>query len=60
MIDLDQPAQYRISPNGTSKGGRRRLATARALVLVVLGSLLAGGVLGGVATYIWWYQPSAV
>jgi hypothetical protein len=59
MIDLDQPAQYRTPPNGTSEGGWRRLATARALVLVVVGSLLAGGVLVGVATYIRWYQPLA-
>ena len=57
MIDLDQPAQYRTSPNGTSEGGWRRLATARALVLVAVGLFLAGGVLVGVATYIWWYQP---
>lgn len=59
VIDLDQPAQYRTSPNGTSEGGWHRLATARALVLVVVGSFLAGGVLGGVATYIWRYQPLA-
>ena len=59
MIDLDQPAQHPTSPNGTSEGGWRRLATARALVLVVVGSFLAGGVLGGVAMYIWKYQPLA-
>ncbi|MEU8613257.1 hypothetical protein AB0C29_35265 [Actinoplanes sp. NPDC048791] len=50
MIDLDQPAHDRR---------RRRLATGRALVLVVVGSFLAGGVLGGVATYLGWYRPLA-
>lgn len=59
MIDLDQPAQYRTSPGGNSEGGWRRLATVRALVLVVVGSLLAGGVLGGVAMYIGKYRPLA-
>jgi hypothetical protein len=54
MIDLDRPP-----PNGSSEGGWRRLASARALVLVAVGLLLAGGVLGGVATYIWWYRPLA-
>jgi hypothetical protein len=47
VIDLDQPAQ------------RRRLASARALTLVMVGSLLAGAILGAVATHIWWYQPLA-
>ncbi len=59
MIDLDQPAQYPTSPNGTSKGGWRRLATARALILLVVGSFLTGGVLGGVTMHIWRYQPLA-
>jgi hypothetical protein len=59
VIDLDQPAQNRPSPNGTPADGWRRLTTLRALVAVVVGSLLAGGVLGGVATYIGWYQPLA-
>ena len=59
MIDLDQPARNRPSPNGFPAGGWRRFATARALVAVVAGSFLAGGVLGGVATYIGWYQPLA-
>ncbi|WP_328475213.1 hypothetical protein OHA21_18040 [Actinoplanes sp. NBC_00393] len=59
MIDLDQPPQYRTPPDGTSGRGWRRLATARALVLLVVGSLLAGAVLGGVATYLWWYKPLA-
>jgi len=59
VIDLDQPPQQRTPPNGAWEGGWRRLATLRALVLVVAGSLLAGGVLGGVATYIWRYQPLA-
>ncbi|MBB4764713.1 hypothetical protein ACFQFC_10935 [Amorphoplanes digitatis] len=54
MIDLDQPPQYRTPRSGISKGGRRR-----ALVLVVVGAFLAGGLLGGVATYVWWYQPMA-
>nr|WP_296076595.1 hypothetical protein [uncultured Actinoplanes sp.] len=59
MIDLDRPAQYRGSPDGPSGGGWRRLASARVLLLVVVGSLLAGGVSGGVATYLWWYEPLA-
>ena len=59
MIDLDQPVQHRTPPNGTSEGGWRRLATARALVLVALGLFLAGGILGGGATYIWRYRPLA-
>jgi hypothetical protein len=46
VIDLDQPAQHRTP---ASEGARRRLATPRALILVVVGSLLAGGVMGGVA-----------
>jgi hypothetical protein len=48
MIDLDQPAPDR---------GGRRLATVRGLVLVVVGSLLAGVLLGGVAAYAWWCRP---
>jgi hypothetical protein len=59
MIDLDQPAQYRTSPIGTPVGGWRRLATGRALVLVVVLSVLAGGILGSVAMYVWRYQPLA-
>jgi len=59
MIDLDQPAQPRTSPNGSSQGGWRRLATARALILVVAASLLAGGILGGLTTYVGWYRPLA-
>jgi hypothetical protein len=54
VIDLDQPAQ-----NGAPAGRWRRLATVRTLVAVVVGSFLAGGVLGGVATYIGWYRPLA-
>ena len=50
MIDLDQPAHDRR---------RRRLASTRALVLIVAGSFLAGGVVGGVATYLGWYRPLA-
>ncbi|GAB1689942.1 hypothetical protein [Krasilnikovia sp. M28-CT-15] len=59
MIDLDQPAQYRTPPNGTPEGRWRRRATARALVLAAVVLFLAGAVLGGVATYIWRYQPLA-
>jgi len=59
MIDLDQPAQQPTSPNGPSNGGWRRLATGWALALVVVGSLLAGGVLGGVAMDTWRYRPLA-
>jgi hypothetical protein len=55
VIDLDRPPRYRPSPGG----GWRRLATARLLALAVAGSLLAGVVLGGVATYLLWYQPVA-
>lgn len=55
MIDLDQPAQSRTPPNGTSQRRRRRLATALALVVVAVVSFLAGGV----ATYALWYQPLA-
>jgi hypothetical protein len=54
MIDLDRPAR-----NGPPEGRWRRLATARSLVLIVVGSLLAGGVLGCVATYLAWYRPLA-
>lgn len=54
MIDLDQPAQYRTAPKGW-----RRLGTGPALALVVVGSFTAGGVLGGVATHVWRYQPLA-
>ncbi|MEV4636447.1 hypothetical protein AB0J80_03750 [Actinoplanes sp. NPDC049548] len=59
MIDLDQPPQYGTPPNGTPGGRWRRLATVRALAMVVVVSLLAGAVLGGVAAYIWWYRPLA-
>ena len=51
VIDLDQPARNGPSP--------RRFAGARALFLIVVGALLAGGVLGGVLTYVWWYRPLA-
>jgi hypothetical protein len=54
MIDLDRPA-----PNGTSQGEWRRLGAARALALIVVGALLAGVVLGGIAMYLWRYQPLA-
>ena len=59
MIDLDQPARGRTPPNGSPGGGWRRLATARTLVLIVVASLLAGGVLGGVAMDTWRYRPLA-
>jgi hypothetical protein len=55
VIDLDQPAQPRTPP----AGGRRRLVSARALVLVAVGSLLAGVVLGGAVMHRWRYQPLA-
>jgi hypothetical protein len=57
VIDLDRPAQP--PPNRFSAGGWRRFVTVRALVLIVVGSLLAGGVLGGLAAYAWWYRPLA-
>jgi hypothetical protein len=44
VIDLDQPAQYRTPPIRPSERGRRRPATARALILVAVGSFLAGGI----------------
>lgn len=50
MIDLDRPAP---APRTA------RPATARALVPVVVGSLLAGGVLGGAAAYFVGYRPLA-
>ena len=59
MIDLDRPAQRPPAPDGPSAGGRRRLATARALALLVVGSLLSGAVLGGVAMDTWRYRPLA-
>lgn len=59
MIDLDQPARYPTPPNRTSKGDWRRRVTARALVLFAAGLFLAGGILGGVATHLWWYRPLA-
>ncbi|GIE99434.1 hypothetical protein [Paractinoplanes rishiriensis] len=59
MIDLDQPAQYRTPPDGTPAGFWRRFRTMRALILAVAVSLLAGGILGGVVTYLRWYQPLA-
>ncbi|WP_433298923.1 hypothetical protein ACQP2F_44820 [Actinoplanes sp. CA-030573] len=57
MIDLDQPAQYRTPPNGTARW--LRLTAPKALLTIVLASLLAGAILGGVATYIWRYKPLA-
>ncbi|UQU62820.1 hypothetical protein COUCH_27790 [Couchioplanes caeruleus] len=48
MIDLDRPAPDRV---------RRRPATVRGLVPVVVGSLVAGVLLGGVATYAWRVRP---
>jgi hypothetical protein len=59
VIDLDQPAQHRTPPNGFPKGGWRRLATVRALILIAVGLFLAGGILGGVAMDVWRYQPLA-
>jgi hypothetical protein len=50
VIDLDRPAPDR---------GRRRPATVRGLTLVVVGALLAGMLLGGVAAYAWWCRPLA-
>jgi hypothetical protein len=59
VIDLDQPAQNRTPPDGRSRDGRRRFATARALVLIVVGSFLAGATAGGVAMQAWRYEPLA-
>jgi hypothetical protein len=52
VIDLDQPP--RSGPTGD--GWRRRLRP-RTLILLVVGSLLAGVVLGGVATHVVWVRP---
>ncbi|MEU8238160.1 hypothetical protein AB0C07_07945 [Actinoplanes missouriensis] len=49
VIDLDQPPQH--------ESRRRRLTGTRAVALVVLGSFLAGVLVGGVTAYLRWYRP---
>jgi hypothetical protein len=55
VIDLDQAARRRPPPDG----GWRRLVTGRVLILVAVGSFVAGVVLGGVVMHRWRYQPLA-